>query len=272
MVYCGPHEGRHTGVLIGEKIDEIINDLNIDGLSADTMHRAMTTDNASNMKVACDEAKTIDCRVGCFDHLLNIVVNTAIKRVPGILTSVNKFKRLATGTHKSTLHCERIQQECIQLQNSATKHKKKCLQFINDHPIPVAAPLLAGVAVPEPVTGNKKFVSCHQFAVLMYHDLVQRFPQNSTQNYIVATTCILNPALKGFIVKDAGNLDYAVARMIAAEEGVPEDAGSDLNEAMILDPDDEDAMMIAQLTQRHEEATQKTKPRNDQSCFLYLCL
>ena len=124
---------------------------------------------------------------------------------------------------------------------------------MEEHPIP--KPPLATVAVPVPVTGNKKFVHCHQFALLMYQDMVQRFSQNSTQNYNIATTCILSPALIGFLAKDAGNLEAALARMIAAEEGVLEIVGYNLDEALLYDPEYEDALMIAKLTQRHEEAT-----------------
>ena len=54
MVHCGPQEGRHTGVLVAKKIDEIINALELPPVE-DCM-KTMTTDNAANMKIACRDS------------------------------------------------------------------------------------------------------------------------------------------------------------------------------------------------------------------------
>ena len=116
MVFCGPHEGRHTGVLVAKKLDEVIDSL----LLPEICHKAMTTDNAANMKVACRESRTIDLGTTCFAHTLNLVVVNAIKSVPKIQIAVDEFKKLVGGCHKSTLYCERIRKECEDLNRSGT--------------------------------------------------------------------------------------------------------------------------------------------------------
>ena len=121
MVFCGPHEGRHTGVLVAKKLDEVIDSL----LLPENCHKAMTTDNAANMKVACRESRTIDLGTTCFAHTLNLVVVNAIKSVPKIQIAVDEFKKLVGGCHKSTLYCERIRKECEDLNrsgNCSTNH------------------------------------------------------------------------------------------------------------------------------------------------------
>ena len=66
------------------------------------------------MVAACREAKHVQSSHGCFDHILNLVVKNGINVVMA-------FKRLATATHKSTIYCERIWQECKDLENSIFK-------------------------------------------------------------------------------------------------------------------------------------------------------
>ena len=115
MVHCGPHEGRHTGVLVARKLDEVINSLDLPEI-----FKCMTTDNASNMKNACRDSFTIDKHLSCFDHTLNLVVNAGINSVAIIKNSVEKFKKLVAGCHKSNLYCERIKRACSDLNSSAS--------------------------------------------------------------------------------------------------------------------------------------------------------
>ncbi len=42
MAFCGPHEGRHTGLLVAKKLDEVIESMEI----PNHCWKAMTTDNA----------------------------------------------------------------------------------------------------------------------------------------------------------------------------------------------------------------------------------
>lgn len=117
MIHCGPHEGRHTGVLVAKKLDEVIQALE---LPEEDCFKTMTTDNAANMKIACRDSLTIDKHLGCFDHSLNLVVNAGLNSVPTIKESVDTFRRLVTGCHKSNLYCERIKRACSDLNASTS--------------------------------------------------------------------------------------------------------------------------------------------------------
>ena len=117
MVHCGPHEGRHTGMLVARKLDEIVNALQ---LPEDNCFKTMTTDNASNMKIACRDSLTLDKHLSCFDHSLNLVVNAGINSVEEIKRAVEKFRKLVTGCHKSNLYCERIKRACSDLNSSSS--------------------------------------------------------------------------------------------------------------------------------------------------------
>ena len=67
LVHCGPAPGKHTAVLIAEKLDQVIASLAL----APEMFTAMTTDNAANMLNAVSkESKNIMQGLGCLDHWL----------------------------------------------------------------------------------------------------------------------------------------------------------------------------------------------------------
>ena len=91
-------------MLVARKLDEIINSLEL----PEQCYKSMTTDNAANMKNACRDSYTIDKHLSCFDHTLNLVVNAGINSIDVIKSSVEKFKKLVSGCHKSNLYCERI--------------------------------------------------------------------------------------------------------------------------------------------------------------------
>ena len=118
MVHCGPQEGRHTGVLVAKKIDEIINALELPPVE-DCM-KTMTTDNAANMKIACRDSIAVDKHLGCIDHSLNLVVNAGLNSIPKIKNSVDSFRKLVTGCHKSHLYCDRIKKACSDLNSSSS--------------------------------------------------------------------------------------------------------------------------------------------------------
>ena len=91
-----------------------------------------------------------------------------------------------------------------------------------------------------------------KLAALYYGDLNARFKSNCTLMYEPAVCCILNPALKGFLVKDAGQFEKTVKEMIRREEGEPE-APSAMNEAMVVTHDEnDDDFLISQMTQHLE--------------------
>ena len=117
-MYCGPHHGRHTGELVAEKLDEVIDSLELP--PKDKFLRSMTTDNAANMKSACSFSLNIgeSNQLGCFDHKLNLIVLRGINNIKEIVDVVEKCKVLATSIHMSNLHCERIKQACDNLNES----------------------------------------------------------------------------------------------------------------------------------------------------------
>ena len=55
---------------------------------------------------------SIDKNLGCVDHSLNLVVNAELNSVANIKSSVDSFKKLVTGCHKSNLYCERNKKAC----------------------------------------------------------------------------------------------------------------------------------------------------------------
>jgi hypothetical protein len=111
MNFCGPHEGRHTGVLVSKKLDELIDSIEIH----EHCFKAMTTDIVANMRVVCRESSFIDQGLTCFANTLNLIVNNGINKVEKV-----QFKKLATACHKSTLYCEKIKKEFSNLKKSGT--------------------------------------------------------------------------------------------------------------------------------------------------------
>ena len=115
LVHCGPATGKHTAVLIADKLDHVIASLEL----PEDMFNSMTTDNAANMLNAVNkESKLIVQGLGCIDHLLQLVINKSMDQVPAIKDAVKRFKKLATNTHKSSLALQRIKKACVDLDRS----------------------------------------------------------------------------------------------------------------------------------------------------------
>ena len=115
LVHCGPATGKHTAVLIADKLDHVIESLEL----PEDMFNSMTTDNAANMLNAVNkESKLIVQGLGCIDHLLQLVINKSMDQVPAIKDAVKRFKKLATNTHKSSLALQRIKKACVDLDRS----------------------------------------------------------------------------------------------------------------------------------------------------------
>ena len=127
LIHCGEAKGKHTAVLIAEKLDKVIDSLEL----AEGMFTAMTTDNAINMLNAVNkESKTIHLGLGCIDHLLQLVINRSIDKVEVVKSAVNKFKKLSTATHKSSLNIQRIKKACGDLEKSADGPKVSFAKII----------------------------------------------------------------------------------------------------------------------------------------------
>jgi hypothetical protein len=92
--------------------------------------RAITADNASNMKLATKkESEFLDLGLGCFDHTLQLVVNKCIAQTTGIQAAIAAFTKLSSNTHKSTLYQQRIKKECGDL-NKSNPNSVKYIQII----------------------------------------------------------------------------------------------------------------------------------------------
>ena len=126
MIHCGEAKGKHTAVLIAQNLDEVLENLDL----GPDMFTAITTDNANNMLNATQKkAKNIDMGLGCLDHILQLIVNRSIDKVPELKAAIGKFKRLATSTHKSSLAIQRIKKECADLDKSAEGPKGKSIFY-----------------------------------------------------------------------------------------------------------------------------------------------
>jgi len=103
LVTCKSFQGRHTGEAIGLATDLMVREI---GLPIGTK-TAMVTDSASNMIRGMKNSQTIDNHLLCLDHIINTCVNKALG-VPDLKDLVEKVKRLAEKTHRSTLNNEKI--------------------------------------------------------------------------------------------------------------------------------------------------------------------
>ena len=129
MVYCGIINGRHTAQVIGNKLDEIIGDLNLE----EHVYKMITTDNAKSMLNATQKVSDhVELGIGCIDHILQLIINNAIKKVPEITLAVKRFKKMAKATHNSQLNIARIRKACSDLNRSETDNSKHCT-FVKIH-------------------------------------------------------------------------------------------------------------------------------------------
>ena len=77
LVACRHAEGCHTAVNIAGHIDKLVDA--VSGLKG-SITRFCVTDNAANMLAAVPRhTKKIDIGLGCFDHLLNLVMKSSNK-------------------------------------------------------------------------------------------------------------------------------------------------------------------------------------------------
>ena len=129
MIYCGVINGRHTAQVIGNKLDDIIQDLKLE----EKVCKVITTDNAKSMLNATQRVSDfVDLGLGCVDHLLQLIINNALKKVPEMQLAVKRFKKLAKATHKSALNITRIRKACSDLNRSESDPKKHCT-FVKIH-------------------------------------------------------------------------------------------------------------------------------------------
>jgi hypothetical protein len=115
-----PSQGRHTGEAIALQTDALISQIpHLDSKASITM----VTDGAANMKKAMRESERVGKHLLCMDHILNLAVQNALK-VDSVDVIVQKCKRLAKLTHKSSQKCEKIEAAC----NKVNKPYRKIIQ------------------------------------------------------------------------------------------------------------------------------------------------
>jgi hypothetical protein len=96
-------------ISIYELLYRVIAELKI----SEDCNRVCTSDNASNMLAAIPAlTQEVNTGLGCVDHLLHLVVNKALSINADIAAAVDSFKNLASKTHKSDLHNQRMRKEC----------------------------------------------------------------------------------------------------------------------------------------------------------------
>ena len=93
----------------------------------------ITTDNAKSMLNATQKVSDhVELGLGCIDHILQLIINNSIKKVPVIEIAVKRFKKLAKATHNSALNIARIRKACSDLNRSETDKDKHCT-FVKIH-------------------------------------------------------------------------------------------------------------------------------------------
>jgi hypothetical protein len=112
-----PAQGRHTGEAIALQTDALIN--MIPHLT-DKIPITMVTDGAANMKKAMQESERVNTHLLCIDHILNLAVQNSLK-VDLVDSIVQKCKKLAKLTHKSSQKCEKIEKACLEVKKPYRK-------------------------------------------------------------------------------------------------------------------------------------------------------
>ena len=97
------------------------------------VYKVITTDNAKTMLNATQKVSaSVELGLGCMDHLLQLIINNAIKKVPEMQSSVKIFKKLARATHHSSLHIQKLKKACSDLNRSEPDPNKHCT-FVKIH-------------------------------------------------------------------------------------------------------------------------------------------
>ena len=110
LLSCAEAKGKDAGQLIAYELDRIVNRLN---LSSGVL-KAITLDNATNMKVATEKQSNV-LGLSCFDHTLQFVVYNSIVKTAGLEMAISAFNNLASRSHISVLYQQRIKSECAKL-------------------------------------------------------------------------------------------------------------------------------------------------------------
>ena len=81
----------------------------------------------------------------------------------------------------------------------------------------------------------------------MAQDLKVRYPKFGAEDKVLAFSNFLHPGLKGTVMYSIGMYNTTLERLVNEEEGTPEDVA--LNQAVMEDSDDEEQMLLNQMSQ-----------------------
>jgi len=108
LMGCSNFDERHTAAEIGQKLDRMIEAINIPGEASLTM----ITDGGSNMVKAAKESPNIHDHLICLCHIISNCLKDTFE-IPAIKEAINMLKELASCTHKSLQRTLEIKKECI---------------------------------------------------------------------------------------------------------------------------------------------------------------
>ena len=107
---CKNFDERHTGTIMGEKIDRMIETIGLPPSAS----IAMVTDAGSNMVKAMRESPNVADHLICVCHILSNCLKDAFES-PLIEAAIDKLRDLASATHKSLQRTLEIKKECLEL-------------------------------------------------------------------------------------------------------------------------------------------------------------
>jgi hypothetical protein len=109
LMGCSNFDERHTAVEIGQKLDRMIEAINLPSDSSLTM----VTDGGSNMVKAAKESPNIHDHIICLCHIISNSLKEAFE-VIAVKEAVTMLKDLAACTHKSLQRTLEIKKECVE--------------------------------------------------------------------------------------------------------------------------------------------------------------
>lgn len=110
LIGCSNFDERHTAVEIGQKMDRMIESINLPPDASLTM----VTDGGTNMVKAAKESPNINDNLVCICHILSNVLKDSFE-IPALKDAIDMLRELASCTHKSLQRTLAIKKECVEL-------------------------------------------------------------------------------------------------------------------------------------------------------------
>ena len=110
LIGCSNFDERHTAVEIGQKMDRMIESIDLPPDASLTM----VTDGGTNMVKAAKESPNINDNLVCICHILSNVLKDSFE-IPALKDAIDMLRELASCTHKSLQRTLAIKKECVEL-------------------------------------------------------------------------------------------------------------------------------------------------------------